>query len=123
MRPAVALDDRREWHRLPISVPFFVRGKKANGDDFLEFATALNLSAGGALVATKRYLEPGTVLSLEIPVVLASKAQLPRSVSLLEATVLRCSPSRQYHLLGLRFTEPLVTDEAVVERAEASRAI
>jgi hypothetical protein len=110
--------ERRDWDRLPISIPFFVRGRKLTGEDFLEFATALNLSAGGVLLATKRYLDPGTQISLEIPIALVNKAQLPRSVSLLHATVLRCTPDRQYFLLGLQFEEPLIATavEAQSER-------
>jgi len=52
--------ERRGWDRLPISIPFFIRGTKSNGEAFLEFATALNLSAGGLLLASRRYLDPGT---------------------------------------------------------------
>ena len=102
--------DRRGWERLPLAIPFFVRGKKASGEEFLEFATALNLSASGVLLATRRYLEPGTELSLEVPVALVNKAQLPRSVSLLHATVLRCTPDKQYFLLGLQFRDPLIVE-------------
>jgi len=110
-----SLAERRESNRLPISIPFFVRGRKGTGEEFLEFATALNLSAGGVLLATRRYLDPGTAVSLEIPVALVNKAQLPRSVSLLHATVLRCIPDRQYFLLGIQFEEPL-TPETVTTR-------
>lgn len=102
--------ERREWDRLPISVPFFVRGSKSTGEEFLEFATALNLSAGGVLLATRRYLDPGTRISLEVPVALVNKAQLPHSVSQLHATVLRCTPERQCFLLGLQFDEPLLSN-------------
>lgn len=110
MRRATSVAERRDWERLPISIPFFVRGKKGSGEEFLEFATALNLSAGGVLLAMRRYLEPGTELSLEVPIALVNKAQLPRSVSLLHATVLRCTPDRQYFLLGLQFDEPLISE-------------
>lgn len=108
MRRVASAAERRDWDRLPISIPFFVRGKKVSGEEFLEFATALNLSAGGVLLATRKFLDPGTEISLEVPVALVNKAQLPRSVSLLHATVLRCIPDRQYYLLGLRFDEPLI---------------
>jgi hypothetical protein len=104
----VSKSERRGWDRLPLSIPFFVRGNKPNAEEFLEFATALNLSAGGILLATRRYLDPGTEISLEIPVALVNKAQLPRSVSLLHAKVLRCTPDRQYFLVGLEFAEPLL---------------
>src|SRR5579884_1028104 len=100
--------ERRKWDRLPISVPFFIRSDKGDGDEQLEFATALNLSAGGALLASRKYLDPGTSVRLEIPVALVNKAQLPRSVSLLHAKVLRCTPDRQYFLLGFEFQPPLI---------------
>lgn len=108
MRRPVSVAERRDWDRLPISIPFFVRGRKLTGEDFLEFATALNLSAGGVLLAAKRYLDPGTQISLEVPIALVNKAQLPHSVSLLHSTVLRCTPDRQYFLLGLQFEAPLI---------------
>jgi len=117
VRRTASVAERRDWDRLPISIPFFVRGRKGGGEEFLEFATALNLSAGGVLLAARRYLEPGTQISLEVPVALVNKAQLPRSVSLLHATVLRCTPDRQYFLLGLRFEEPLIADVTVEAKA------
>ena len=104
--------ERRGWDRLPISIPFFVHGSKSNGDEFLDFSTALNISAGGALLATKRYLEPSTQISLETPTALANKAHLPQSVSMLDATVLRCTPERQYFLVGLQFEKPLIAASA-----------
>ena len=102
---------RRKWDRLPISIPMFVRANKETGEEFLEFATALNLSAGGVLLASRKYLDPGTSVRLEIPVALVNKAQLPRSVSLLQAKVLRCTPDRQYFLLGLEFQTPLLEQD------------
>lgn len=121
VRRPISVAERRDWDRLPISIPFFVRGRKLTGEDFLEFATALNLSAGGVLLATKRYLDPGTQISLEIPIALVNKAQLPRSVSLLHATVLRCTPDRQYFLLGLQFEEPLIASALEVQSEKVSR--
>jgi hypothetical protein len=104
--------ERREWDRLPLSIPFFVRGRRFSGEEFLEFATALNVSAGGALLATKRYLEPNTLITLEVPIALVHKAHLPHSVSLLNATVLRCTPDGQYFLLGLQFVTSLIAASA-----------
>jgi hypothetical protein len=101
--------ERRRWERLPISVPFFMRANKDNGEELLEFATALNLSGGGALLASRKYLDPGTSVRLEIPVALTNKAQLPRTVSLLQAKLLRCTPDRQYFLLGFEFKPPLLS--------------
>ena len=120
MRRPVSVAERRDWDRLPISIPFFVRGRKLTGEDFLEFATALNLSAGGVLLAAKRYLDPGTQISLEVPIALVNKAQLPHSVSLLHATVLRCTPDRQYFLLGLQFEAPLIEEQSEQESRRPS---
>ncbi len=115
MRRTVSVAERRGWDRLPISIPFFVRGTTAAGEEFLEFATALNLSAGGVLLASRRYLDPGTEISLEIPVALVNKAQLPRSVSMFQATILRCTADRQYFLLGVQFKEPLLAQQVGLE--------
>jgi hypothetical protein len=122
VRRTASVAERRDWDRLPISIPFFVRGSNADGEEFLEFATALNLSAGGLLLAARRYLEPGTHITLEIPVTLLNKANLPRSVSLLHATVLRCTPDRQYFLLGLQFEEPLLNQQSSLEAARSRSA-
>ena len=115
VRRSTSVAERRQWDRLPLAIPFFVRGRKGSGEEFLEFATALNLSAGGVLLATRRYLDPGTEISLEVPISLVNKAQLPRSVSLLHATVLRCTADRQYFLLGLQFREPLLNHQTGLE--------
>jgi hypothetical protein len=122
VRRTASVAERRDWDRLPISIPFFVRGSKPDGEEFLEFATALNLSAGGLLLATRRYLEPGSHISLEIPVALLNKAHLPRSVSLLHAIVLRCTPDRQYFLIGLQFEEPLLNHQPTLELARSRPA-
>jgi len=41
--------ERRAWSRLPLPIPLFVRSRDSKGKDLLEFATALNVSAGGPL--------------------------------------------------------------------------
>ena len=41
--------DRRQWERLPLAIPVFVRGIEPSGKQFIEFATALDISVGGAL--------------------------------------------------------------------------
>jgi PilZ domain-containing protein len=122
VRRRESVAERRSWDRLPISIPFFVRGKRSSGEEFLEFATALNLSAGGVLLAARRYLDPGTQISLEIPVALVNKAQLPRSVSLLHATVLRCTADRQYFLLGLQFDSPLIAEAVEADHFHAAHS-
>ena len=102
--------ERREWVRLPLAIPVFVRSRDQNGKDFLEFATALNISAGGALVAVHRALRPATQVSLEIPSApLAASAPVPKSSKNLRARITRVTHGEGYHLLGLKFQHALLT--------------
>ena len=101
--------ERRRWERLPLALPIFLRGVNERGEEFLEFTTALNVSAGGALLATRRYLRLSSRITLEIP-----SAPLPKmmsavhSVRTLRARVVRVSNSEQCYISGLRFTKPLL---------------
>lgn len=101
--------ERRKWTRLPLAIPVFVRSRDEKGKEFLEFATALNVSAGGALVAVRRSLPPTAQVLLEIPSApLAATATLPKAARTLRARTLRISHAEGYHLLGLKFSRPLL---------------
>src|ERR1700752_6795 len=100
--------ERRKWVRLPLAIPVFVRSRDGKGKEFLEFATALNVSAGGMLVAIRRVLPPIAQLRLEItsaPV--AALAPVPKAARTLLAKTLRTTPAEGYYLLGLKFARPL----------------
>ena len=100
--------ERRQWPRLPLAIPIFVRSRDENGKDFLEFATAMNVSAGGALVAVRRSLPHSSQVSLEIPTApfLAAKGQSQASRNM-RARAVRVEHADGYQLVGLRFTRPL----------------
>jgi hypothetical protein len=101
--------ERRKWTRLPLAIPVFVRSRDEKGKEFLEFATALNVSAGGALVAVRRSLPPTAQVILEIPSApLAAIAALPKAARTLRARTLRIAHAEGYHLLGLKFSRPLL---------------
>jgi len=105
--------ERRKWMRLPLAIPVFVRSRDDKGKEFLEFATALNVSAGGALVAVRRSLPQSSQVLLEIPSApLAAAAALPKASRTLRARAVRVSHAEGYHLLGLKFSRPLVNDSA-----------
>lgn len=105
--------ERREWARLPLAIPVFVRSRDQHGKDFLEFATAVNISAGGALVAVHRALRPAAQVSLEIPSApLAASASVSKSARNLRAKIVRVTHGEGYHLLGLKFTHPLLHQPA-----------
>jgi hypothetical protein len=101
--------ERRKWARLPLAIPVFVRSRDEKGKEFLEFATALNISAGGALVAVRRSLPKAAQVLLEIPSApLAATAALPRAARTLRARATRITHAEGYHLLGLKFSRPLL---------------
>jgi hypothetical protein len=102
-------DERRKWSRLPLAIPVFVRSHDKNGKDLLEFATALNISATGALLAVRRSLPLSSQVLLEIPSVpLASTTDLPKSCRNLRAKTMWITHAETYQLVGLRFAQPLL---------------
>jgi PilZ domain len=108
-RTANAEAQRRQWPRLPIAIPVFVRSRDEKGKDLLEFATALNISAGGALVAVRRSLPLSAQVLLEIPSApLAAVNSLPKAARNLRARALWVTHADGYHLVGLKFSHPLV---------------
>jgi len=100
--------ERRRWSRLPLAIPVFVRSRDRKGKEFLEFATSLNVSAGGMLVAIRRILPAVAQIQLEIPSApVAAMALMPRAARTLSARTLRTTPADGYYLLGLKFLRPL----------------
>ena len=101
--------ERRKWSRLPLAIPVFVRSRDRDGKEFLEFATALNVSAGGMLVAVRKVFPDVPHVRLEIPSApVAAVALLPRASRDLRAKALRTTPAEGCYLLGLKFTRPLL---------------
>jgi len=119
VNPKAPSIERRRWPRLPLAIPVFVRTRLEQEKEFLEFATALNVSAGGMLVAVRRSLPAMAEVSLEIPSApLAALAALPRASRTLRAKVLRTEHAEAYNLVGLKFSRPLVNARV---KATASR--
>ena len=107
MNGARSRSERRKWTRLPLAIPVFVRSRDGKGKEFLEFATSLNVSAGGMLVAIRRTLPAVAQIRLEIPSApVAAMALLPRAARTLNAKTLRTTPADGYYLLGLKFVRP-----------------
>jgi c-di-GMP-binding flagellar brake protein YcgR len=101
--------ERRKWPRLPLAIPIFVRSRDDKGKEFLEFATALNVSAGGMLLMLRRGLPAAAEVQLEIPSApLAGLAALPKTSRNLRAKALRSTQTDGCHLLGLKFARPLL---------------
>jgi PilZ domain len=101
--------ERRKWVRLPLAIPVFVRSRDDKGKEFLEFATALNIGAGGALVAVRRPLPLSAQVLLEIPSApLAAAASVPKAARSIRAKALRVVHANGYHLVGLKFSRPVL---------------
>ena len=85
--------ERRKWPRLPLAIPVFVHSQDDEGKESLEFATALNVSAGGMLVAIRRALPSVSQLRLEIPSApIADITSFPQVARSLQAKTLRTIP-------------------------------
>jgi len=105
--------ERRKWPRLPLAIPVVVRSRDDKEKEFLEFATALNISAGGALVAVRRALPRSAQLLLEIPSApLAATTALPKASRALHARAVRVTHAEGYHLVGVKFAHPLLNHAA-----------
>jgi hypothetical protein len=107
--------ERRKWQRLPLAIPVFVHGVDETGQRFVEFATALNISAGGAQLAIRRFLAPTSRISIEIPCSVGPYRATPTQVkSNLLARIMSNQPAKNgepYHLLGLKFHQPLLASK------------
>ena len=114
--------ERRQWSRLPLAIPVFVRTMDGNGKELLEFATALNVSAGGALVAVRRSLPLSAQVLLEIPSApLLSTVQLPPAARNLRARGMWATHAEGYQLVGLKFSHALL--ETATNRAAKRRKV
>jgi hypothetical protein len=114
--------EQRNWPRLPLAIPVFVRSRDDEGKEFLEFATSLNISGGGALVAVRRPLPLSSQVLLEIPSApLMASSSLPKASRTLRARTVRITHAEGYTLVGLKFVNP-VTDP-IESRRPAKRKL
>ena len=115
MRRSLSKKDQRKWARLQLAIPIFIRTRDGIDKDSLEFATAINISPGGALVAVRRSLPKSALVSLEIPSAPIGPANgLKTSSRIIQAKAVWVTHLDDYHLLGLKFARPLSTDATVV---------
>jgi len=74
----------------------------------LEFGTAINVSAGGALIALKRVPIEKDIL-IEMPVSPGFIAQAPSSHRIIEGRIVRSHSGAKHTFIGLEFKKPLST--------------
>ena len=111
MRLSLSRTNQRKWARLRLAIPVFVRTRTEDGKESLEFATAVNISPGGALVVARRSVSKSAWVSLEIPSApIAPVYGMPRSSRTMRAKTVWVHHLDDYHLLGLKFARPIGTD-------------
>ena len=116
------LVEQRRHERIPLAIPMFVRGTDEQGAEFLEFATTLNISAAGALLAIHRYLPRLSTISLEIPSApLPTRPVLPKAVRRLRGRLVRISTVDSFQLWGLKFTSSLGPKKRIARKPASSR--
>ena len=84
------------------------------GKDFLDFTTVLDVSGGGAVLATRRNLTRAARITLEIPSApLNEKAAGVSSIRTLRAKVVRVTNSDRCQLCALEFIRPISKTSSV----------
>lgn len=123
MPNSLSKKEERKWARLQLAIPVFIRSHDRNGKDSLQFATAVNICAGGALVVVRRPLQKSTPISLEVPSApighVDGSQTSPRIMQAKAVWVTHCN---DYHLLGLKFTRPLTTDSVGASGRQSGKA-
>lgn len=109
MGQAQVVTERRQWQRIPVPLPVFVRGLDENGGTFQEFTTALNISAGGLAFMLRRCPanNHSTVL-VEIPA--APGPQSKGLVRRIEGMLTRIEVVLDWYVCGLQFGQPLLPE-------------
>ncbi len=105
---SVCVSERRQWQRLGLAIPVFVRGVDDAGRPFLEFGTALNISAGGALLVIRRPLSPCADVAVEIPAAPIADKVLARRT--LDGKVVRVENTFGWSSCATRFVQPLLQE-------------
>jgi c-di-GMP-binding flagellar brake protein YcgR len=109
--------DRREYYRLPIRVPIFIKGIDKNGDEFFELTHTLDVSASGACLITRRDLAYSADLLVSIPAPVSSDVGLPEDRDFrFPAKVVRlenvvANPNRK---ISVRFTKLLYARPEII---------
>ena len=114
--------EQRKWARLDLAIPVFIRTRDGNGRDSLEFATAINISPGGALVVARRSVAKMALVSLEIPSAPIGPAAVKNSSRILHAKAVWVTHLDNHHLVGLKFSRALSTNTATVPRKHLRKA-
>jgi hypothetical protein len=102
------VDERRRFPRIHLQVPLFIRGKDAHGEQFVELAKTLDISAIGAFITSPRPLPIAGTVTLTIPAPsITSSALVPAGMPPIQARVKRQQEAGDVHLVGVEFLKPI----------------
>jgi hypothetical protein len=99
--------EHRRWPRLAITIPVFLRGSDERGEEFVEFGSILNISAGGLLFASRKVIPQRSRIVLEIPGGQPTLEAKGRSQNRFEARILRSIAMDGFYGYAARFKSPL----------------
>ncbi len=100
--------EQRRSARIRLQVPLFVRGSDVYGEEFLELAKTLDISANGAFMASCHPLRADEIVTLTIPAPsVSSSGLIPTGMPPIQAKVRRQRKAGDAHLIGLEFLKPL----------------
>jgi c-di-GMP-binding flagellar brake protein YcgR len=101
-------EERRRYQRIRLQVPLFIRGKDAQGDQFMELAKTLDISAIGAFLASPRPLTLGGFITLTIPAPsITSSGLVPAGMAPIQARIRRQQEAGDVYLVGVEFLKPI----------------
>jgi PilZ domain-containing protein len=105
--PAI-VEERRRFQRIRLQVPLFIRGRDAYGEQFVELAKSLDISAVGAFITSPRPLTIGGVVTLTVPAPsITSSGLVPAGMAPIQARVKRQQEAGDVHLVGVEFLKPI----------------
>lgn len=121
MKRRIVSKEKRVWGRIPLAIPVFVRGKDKNGREFLEFTCALDLSAGGILLASKHRLARRRQVSIEVPVPPMPKLEAVQGPAgnIVNARTVRVAHANGVMLYGMKFARPFIKENGEAVRTRS----
>ena len=99
--------ERRQWARIQVAIPVFIRNETGDGDKIIDTAMILNISACGALVATRVAMMPSAEVFFEVPSAPLPQTTLKLTTREFGGRVARVEATQKGYLLGVRFNSEL----------------
>src|ERR1700721_3881190 len=99
-----AYEERRRFQRLRLQIPMFIRGRDTHGEQFLELAKTLDISAKGAFITSPRPLAINEIITLTIPAPsITSSGLVQAGMPPIQAKGKRQQRAGEFYLVGVRF--------------------